>query len=121
MHVYTAQGKGGKTPECGLAGSWLRVLNPCQTARLLSTPLLGSSLCLDWPVLTHLVSPTWKQALLHSAHQPGCPCCMLRSLQSLIDVSMRLVCCLKGGRAAKRPSLALIWSIDFQNGEMGAR
>ena len=82
MHVHTAQGKGGKTPKCGLAGGLLRVLNPCLTVHLSFAPLFRLSLCLDWRVLAHLVSPAWKQALLHFAHQPSCPCCMPRSRQS---------------------------------------
>ena len=67
MHAHTAQGKEGKTPKCWLAGGWLRVLNPCLTARLSSAPLLASSLCLARPVLAHLVSPCkgWKQATIY--------------------------------------------------------
>ena len=30
--------------------------------------------------------------LLHSAHQPGCPCCMLRCRQSLVDMSTLQLC-----------------------------
>ena len=59
VYVYIfgkqAQGKEGRTPRLGLTVDWVRVLNPCLTARLLPALLFALSLCLDPQYHSHVL------------------------------------------------------------------